>query len=449
MSARIEPQTAGTGRRGLVPANTLPPGLSWVVRAFVASLALVFTILWGELGAVVGVASLAGTELSLRLGPLPVTYAIALLAFPPGVLARNGLAFLVAAGIIVILPIFVKSDSERLRWVALLAAAPPIAATSLIAAGNRNFELLMIVACLSIPIYFLGSRRAFAMQTVSAMAWAVALLSASYLVSVATGAFINSAPTLLEFPNDYAWNVYFPCTPTVGGTQVLGQASNLPRFVVFTHEPGLSVFFLVVALSHFIGARGLCNRAGLVTVILGLLATQSLGTYISLAAGVAAAIGLWLWQHSRRLVALIVALIGVLAVYRFAESSVETRLSRSAVTLHDRGLGGGDTLAVGNVSLNVGLEHYTLEATLLILALLAAAACLSRNVSPAGIFLFVATVVTASFNEPLQWQFGVWVILGIHFIASQRPTSLGSMDDSAKQVGWKTKNTSPAFRAGG
>ncbi len=411
--------------------GSLSIGLRWIVRALAAVVALVLINQQSEHGTLLAIVCLASTELILRQGLLPVIYAVALLTFPPGLLARNGLPFLIAAAIIVLLPPLLRADSDRPKWIAFLTAAPPIAAASLAIGGINNIELLAIVSLLSLPVYFLARRREFARRTIAAMSWSVALVSLSYIVSVASGAFTDSRPAVREFPNGYYWNVYFPYTPTVGGTQILGPGSDLPRFVLLTHEPGLSVFFVAIALSYFIAARGLLNRLGLVAVSIGFLATQSLGTYISVAAGAAAALVVYLWRKAWRVSAAILALIGLLGLLVAADAALDTRLERSAATLHDRGLAGGDTLAVGNVSLNVGLTHYKLETAILIIAITCAGMFLVRNLSTSGVFLYASTAVTASFNEPLQWQFGIWVVLGIQFVATFRTNRLDVHSASA------------------
>lgn len=446
MNSKVDPVDSASNWRGATPLIARSPSVGWMLRTLITFLAATLVFLWGTTGALLALGCIVAVELSLRLGPLPVVYAIALLAFPPGLLAGNGLTFLIAAAIIVGVPILINADARELglRGVALLSAAPPIVAASHFISGNRSVELLLVIASLGIPIFLLGSRVTFAQRTVSAMAWIVALLSTSYLTSLATGAFVDSEPTLREFPNNLAWNIYFPYTPTVGGTQVLGPTSDLPRFVVLTHEPGLSVFVLAVALSYFMRS-GVRNRLGLALVLSGILATQSMGTYLSLTAGFAAAMVLYLWERRKRIAAIGMAAAGPLIVYQFAVSAVETRLTRSATTLYDRGLGGGDTLAVGNVSLRVGLEHYTSETAVLIVALLVAAACLAINMSGPGVLLLVATFVSAAFNEPLQWQFGIWVILAIQFVAARRPAPARTGNESVPssmrrggRMGWRT-----------
>ncbi len=360
-------------------------------------------------------------ELAARFGLPALALAVALLTFPPGSLARSGDLFVVAWLVVVFMPMFVKPTNPTKRSRVFLFIAPTIAALSIAGSPNASFEHLIIISTLGISIYLLNRREEFSRSVVACISWLIVVCSTSYAISAMLGRFREMPARVIELSTGFDWNVYFPFTPTVYGDRILGPDSEFPRFVLLTPEPGLSVFGFAIALAYFVSRFSTLNAFGLITVVLGALATQSLGVYLSLLAGGGAAAAVMLWRAGKRSIAVTALILGLVGIAALGQNSIEHRVSIHANTVQDRGLGGGSTLAVGNVNLLVGISSYPTEAFFLIAAIICVLVGFAREISSGSAMVLVATLVTATFNEPLQWNFGVWVLLSVHIFATADP----------------------------
>lgn len=357
-------------------------------------------------------------ELLIRFGIAPTCAGLALCAFPPGIVGRYELSFAVAFGALFLSVVVWSSDGSSRRKMQpmefILVLIPVLIAISLIAGGVRRVEILLAVLLLSVVVSRSGGVPEFCHRCLGVVALLTAALSASYVVTATLGLFANSPLATIRF-NDgqYLWNTYFPFTNTVGGTRLLGDDSEFPRLVILTSEPGLSVFFICLSLAYYVRKSGRSRLLGLTWVLLGAVATQSMGVYISVLAGAFSVFVTAEWRKGRRLFALMCTTVGALAILRIAQLAVDERVSRSAQTVGDRGLSGASTLATGNVNLIVGIQHFPLQSVPVIVALVLTGAYTVRYGSDSSRFFYVATLCTAVFTQPIQFQFGAWVMIAM------------------------------------
>ncbi|UDY23117.1 hypothetical protein [Nocardioides sp. Kera G14] len=406
---------AEMGRESIAKQDS---GLKWTLRVLTVTLALISLLTLDEsLGLLISASLIVFGELILAFGFVAVLAGTALLAFPPGALARSGTAFVASAIVIALAPLFVKPDHRETKASRAIALAPVAVTPALFLSGSAGSELLVLVAFLSVPTYEFSIRQQLARRILGCISWLVVLESCSFVASLVGGGFSGAPDRVILFANGNIWNIFSPFTMTWFGTRVLGGEHSIPRIVVFTQEPGLSIFSLAIAASYFFLRKGAFNRFGFLMVIVVGVASQSFGVYLSTLGGVAAAAVVFMWRRGRRLAAIVAVAAGSASLLFIAKAAVAFRVDNSVNTVHDRGLGGGDTLAAGNVNMLVGIQHYKFETAALAVAIVLACVFLARNFSVPAVFLLAASICTAAFNEPLQWQFGIWILFALQTVA--------------------------------
>jgi hypothetical protein len=406
----------------------LPEGRRHVARPLELSAVLVTGSLvampvWierGALGAAVVLAATLGLTLAASLTSLRATViATALLLAPPGVIGENS-AIRASIALVVVLALLASSRTsvsepglEPVVTFLLLAISVLFCVAGVLSGYTLHVALSMalLYGLAGATVLISPQHDPAVVDALRALAILLGVAVLSYAVSWALG--FRLGGDIVAGPNREV-TAYFPATLTQGAR---GSLFELPRFSVFSGEPGLGAVMLLFglwsALRLFQGRLRL-GLAGL--LIAGGLLTQSTAFLITvIALGVVAAA---LALRERRGVTVAVIALATLAVPALLVASqlLAQKKASDPLSLSDRGF--GQTHAVGEINL---VSLLTAKPTIAI-AFLVFGVVLIRAAWPRAwdVGLIAAVFLTGLFAQPLHLHPGTWLLLSLTAVTAGR-----------------------------
>jgi hypothetical protein len=347
---------------------------------------------------------------------------VALLTVPPGVLGENS-GPLAVAGLVVVAVSYLTRPRERAgtdAWFAVVVAAllaaqgVGVVASALGVATTDGLRF----ALTQLPLWFLAAavvllayrRPGFTRRVLHDLTIAVAVMACSYWVSLVV---LRGAGTVeLQLPHRTVW-VAPPVTLTAASG---GYLPDLPRWAVVSGEPGLGgVYVLLAIATAMLLFRGRMRLVLLLALFSGVVATQSAGLLLAVAAGFAA----WAALHAIRWLSPaalgLIVLAAVVGLRLLVALVLENKQGTNLASILDRGLGpdlvpGAPSLGGVTDTINLVAAAQLQPLTAVALFALLLVFLLRSLPSPVLTGYVAALAATALFAQPLQLQVGVWLM---------------------------------------
>ena len=292
----------------------------------------------------------------------------------------------------------------RTAWIGVGGLVAVGLASVLVGVG----QVLVLFLLSGALLLLLNARRELGSDVLRGVAFILGLLTVSYSVTLLTG--FGAQVPLVTFVGERLVNVWAPMTLTTLGPPFIPGG---PRFIPLVGEPGLAVYFLVpAAVAIVTSTRRLRARIpSAMLVAAGACFTQSTGLLITLIGSALLAIVLSLVRARRWLPAIAICGGAVASIALLLPAVLLWKSKVASVSITDRGLGQvgkPSPAALGNINLLVTFRHDPWVAVLILVGLLALLLVAGRQ--PIGLAVVLAFAVTATFNEPSQWQPGGWLL---------------------------------------
>lgn len=349
--------------------------------------------------------AIAGT----RLGAQRLALGMAMLMIPPGLVGETS-SYLSVAAFAVIGFVVARTPGDEdvepwraLRVLLVVAAAAFVYAG--IALNQRSYVAIgvLYVAAMLVVRQF-EPRVEMAEQAARAVVALVVAECVSYWISLLAGFPFGAHDFALKGRHV---DVYAPLTFTSGSH---GYWPSIPRFSLFSGEPGLAGVVLLIAAAYAVVLYAGRKRLVLLALLgSGVAFTQSSGAVLAAAVFVVVACAVHLTRRLTPLPAAILSAAPVFAVSKLATGLIHAKLADNATSVNDRGLLGGSF--TGDISLRAMLSHHAYLALPMIALLLAYAIRAGRDPLMLGLIAAVALVAWSA--QPLHDHPGVWVLVGV------------------------------------
>ena len=400
-------------------------GLNLLVTS-VATLAVWAATGLPEFGALVFAAGLLIGLWASWFGWRPTILSLAILAVPPGLLGENSARFAIVGliTIAIVLATSARGAITRTGTFALLAGLLVVEGIafvlgSIISPGS-DLQLpwiMLLLYWLTAAALMLGcGRTTLVAGTIRSLAWMVAALSASYLVSLAIG--FRGGP--IELRLTYRQVELFPPVTLTAGSG--GYFPSIPRLTVFAGEPGLGVVFMLVAAWAAVRLEHGSRRVALLGLVLaGVVLTQSTGSVLALAAMAIGGVLAGITQRYSAWIAAVLAILAIPIAQLLGTTLIGIKQETNPLSISDRGLGdllgaGGDNSTKGSISLLAAASNSPMIAVPIVVLLLVMLILSLRDSASLGLVLGIS--VSALFAQPLQLHPGVWLIVGFAVLIS-------------------------------